>query len=294
MNYQNRERQQQSAATAGYVPMTQDIVQELNSLGAFYIENGQHDRAINVLSQAHSMCERLPAMRYEEEQSTCCNAIDTCIIQTRRSRQQQLLSPDALELNHQSSRNQASSSNKTAQHHQSHHLYDDFNTKDFDSSVRDQLEQDGEERFLYRQPIITETKQPQQKVVVGRNTFKLIITLNFAMAHHLSAIESHDLCRKRLQQALHLYELAHQLQTHNGICSPQATMIIANNVGEIHRCVHNHSKHEMCLEHLLSTMMWMVDNHQTTKHNANTSDEWDGFLRNASQLMLRNIAAGAA
>jgi hypothetical protein len=36
-------------------------------------------------------------------------------------------------------------------------------------------------------------------------------------------------------------------------------MIIANNVGEIHRAVDNQSKHAMCLQHLLSTMMYMID-----------------------------------
>merc|ERR1712151_1247686 len=123
------------------------------------------------------------------------------------------------------------------------------------------------------------------------------------MAHHLSAIDERQkggnkngddaVCRERLQKGLRLYELAHQIQLNQGISSPQATMIIANNVGEIHRAVHNHHKHTMCLRHLLSTMMYMVDNNLQATEMQQTA-EWDGFLRNASQLMLSDNCAGAA
>ena len=108
------------------------------------------------------------------------------------------------------------------------------------------------------------------------------------MAHHLSAIQQ-QLCRRRLQKALQLYELAHQLQLEEGICSPRATLIVANNVGEIHRAVGNHVKHAKCLQHLLSTMMYMIDCRIPA-----SSIELEGFFRNTSQLILHNNCAGAA
>jgi hypothetical protein len=234
-----------SSSRQGNYP-THLIVQRLNSRGAFYIERGEHDKAINVLVKALKLWETVD----EAEISSCCS-IDECILQARH------LSPQAI-----FNRNQASS--KQASHGDSE-----------------------QERFIYRQPIVT-TGHFLRKDHAPGNTLSLIIILNLAMAHHLSAIEN-GLCRRRLQKGLHLYELAHQLQMDEGICSPQATMIIANNVGEIHRAVNNHSKHAMCLQHLLSTMMYMVDN-QATENTA----EWDGFLRNTSQLILHNNCAGAA
>ena len=119
-------------------------------------------------------------------------------------------------------------------------------------------------------------------------TLSLVIILNLAMAHHLSAIE-HGYCRKGLQKALHLYELAHELQLVEEIYSPRGTMIIANNVGEIHQAVKNHAKHTMCLQHLLSTMMYMIDCRIPT-----SSVELEGFFRNTTQLILHNNCASAA
>jgi hypothetical protein len=79
-------------------------------------------------------------------------------------------------------------------------------------------------------------------------TLSLIIILNLAIAHHLSAMQNQN-CRRRLQKALQLYELAHHLQMEEeDICSPRATMIIANNVGEIHRALDNQSKRTICLQ----------------------------------------------
>jgi hypothetical protein len=120
-------------------------------------------------------------------------------------------------------------------------------------------------------------------------TLSLIIILNLAMAHHVSAMEQQQSCRRRLQKALQLYELAHQLQLEENVRSPRATMIVANNVGEIHRAVENHSKHAMCLQHLLSTMMFMIDCQLPV-----SSLELEGFFRNTSQLILHNNCAGAA
>jgi hypothetical protein len=79
-------------------------------------------------------------------------------------------------------------------------------------------------------------------------TLSLIIILNLAIAHHLSAMQNQN-CRRRLQKALQLYEFAHYLQMEeDDICSPRATMIIANNVGEIHWALDNQSKHTICLQ----------------------------------------------
>lgn len=144
-----------------------------------------------------------------------------------------------------------------------------------------------DDRFIFRRPIFAPNNFRNDFHTPGV-TLSLIIILNLAMAHHMSAIE-HNHCRQRLQKALQLYELAHQLQLEEEVCSPRATMIVANNVGEIHRAVQNYNKHTMCLQHLLSTMMYMIDCRVPV-----SSVELEGFFKNTSQLILHNNCASAA
>lgn len=80
------------------------------------------------------------------------------------------------------------------------------------------------------------------------------------------------------------------------------TMVIANNLAQIHFAVNNITKYYMCLQHLLSTMMFLVDCQQVNAMNYNADHssaqpsiiELDGFLRNTTCLFLRAQAAAAA
>jgi hypothetical protein len=123
-------------------------------------------------------------------------------------------------------------------------------------------------------------------------TLYLIVSFNLALANHLAAVQN-NMCRRRLQKALQLYELAYRLQLKEQhmqqVNSLRFTMIITNNLGEIHRTVSNRSKHMMCLQHLLSTIMCLVDCHIPAE-----SIELDGFFRNTSQLILQKRCASAA
>jgi hypothetical protein len=151
---------------------------------------------------------------------------------------------------------------------------------------------ESENGYIYRRPIVV-PPQAMQKGHSGVLILPLIITFNLALAHHLSSIEEKQLDRKRLKKVMRLYELAHgwQLEEDNEqFDCIRFTMIISNNLGEIHRAVNNRSKYVMCLQHLLSTMMFMVvDCHQT-----DDSLELDGFLRNTSPLILQGRCAAAA
>ena len=121
-----------------------------------------------------------------------------------------------------------------------------------------------------------------------------------------------------LQQALQLYELAYQLrvdyiqqsqqdellsisnQSNNDddndmdisnsadevynqsmIGSLRFTMIVSNNLGEIHRAAGNTEKHTMCLQHLLSAMMYMVDSDLLVLE----SSSMNGFYSNVAPIM---------
>jgi tetratricopeptide (TPR) repeat protein len=59
------------------------------------------------------------------------------------------------------------------------------------------------------------------------------------------------------------------------------TMIVSNNLGEIHRAAGNTEKHTMCLQHLLSAMMYMVDSDLLVLD----SKGMDGFYSNVAPIM---------
>jgi len=255
----------QSIHTRGGKIPTQIIVQRLNCRGAVHIERGEYDRAIEILVRALRIWETIS----EDERYSCCS-IDECILKGRKN---------TVSAKSMFNRNEAT-----------------VLSGDGDTGMQ------REGRFIYRQPIMTTRRYNSNKTNdVPSATLPMIITLNMAMANHLSALEK-GLCRRRLQKCLRLYGLAHQLQQDAGISSPQATMIISNNVGEIHRITNNQKKYKMCLNHLLSTMMFVVDKNQEfeslqaqTQYTTITSiEEWDGFLRNTSELILHKNCAEAA
>ena len=111
-----------------------------------------------------------------------------------------------------------------------------------------------------------------------------------------------------LKIALQLYKLAYQLLldhvqlaksrtgTHPGEYDYQNsgslrfTMIISNNLAEIHRVAGNATKHKLCLHHLLSAIMFMVD----CKLIVLDSSEMDGFYHNVSQIIVADVCAKAA
>jgi hypothetical protein len=164
-----------------------------------------------------------------------------------------------------------------------------FERRNSSESLTSRVSESG---YIYRRPIRV-TPQAMQE---GHSTgliLPLIIAFNLALAHHLSAIEEKQMDRKKLKKVLRLYELVHgwQMEKNNEqFDCIRFTMILANNLGEIHRAVNDRSKHVMCLQHLLSTMMFLVVDGQQT----DGSLELDGFLRNTSQLILQGRCADAA
>jgi hypothetical protein len=146
--------------------------------------------------------------------------------------------------------------------------------------------------YIHRKPIHISPHSMQEGHSMGV-TLSFIVIFNLALAHHLAAVQN-SMCRRRLQKALQFYELASQLQEleerhMQPVNSLHFIMIIANNVGEIHRTVDNRSKHMMFLQHLLSTIMYLVDCRIPAE-----SIELDGFFRNTSQLILQKRCASAA
>jgi len=191
--------------------------------------------------------------------------------------------------------------------------------------------------FVYNRPILVHEDCIEGMHFMGA-TLSIIILFNLALAHHLKAIASISTMNintseinKLLLQALQLYELAYQLRVdiiqysdqheqqqqhhpssnnnNNSINNSQdisdtaslrLTMIIFNNLGDIHRITGNKRKHILCLQHLLSIIMYIVDSniysntysstvggyYDTTPNS--TKEMMDGFHQNVSAIMFGN------
>ena len=119
-----------------------------------------------------------------------------------------------------------------------------------------------------------------------------VILFNLALAHHLRALLETEprLQRLRLQKALILYEHAHQvLMNQNLEVSLLHTMAIASNLGHIHDNLGNESRARMCFEHLLSTILYLVDCGEGGKMKS-----LDGFFLNVMPLIAKCQSAPAA
>ena len=73
----------------------------------------------------------------------------------------------------------------------------------------------------------------------------------------------------------------------------QFTMIITNNIGEIHRVVGNQEEHDIHLQHLLKTIMYIVVNCKDFIA-AGSIIEMDGFYRNIMMPLDNSRCARAA
>jgi len=84
--------------------------------------------------------------------------------------------------------------------------------------------------------------------------------------------------------------------TSSSLGSLRLTMIVSNNLGEIHRLAGNTHKHTLCLEHLVSAIMYTVDCN-LLQHVVRNADELDGYYSNVSPVLFAggcDICAEAA
>lgn len=110
-----------------------------------------------------------------------------------------------------------------------------------------------------------------------------IVIFNLAIAYHLQGDN------ESLRKALKLYEVSFNLQREqqfdNNVLFILATI---NNLGLIHRELHDEQASRMCFEHVLSTLMYLTD------CGAASDGQLDGFFRNISGVVSQGRAAPAA
>ena len=264
---QQRRRQQQQPQDVA------SIVQQ-NDYAAGCIEGGRYDEAIGNLLHALKLSDLIDDGHDDDDHDdNCCRDASRCkknIMETCMSYGESLLSPK-----HHNKKRRRSSSVVVPK-------------KDATTTTAD------EESFIYSTPIRAQPTLSIQKDHRLGIVLQLIIIFNLALAYHLRAIQqlvSHD----SLRQVLQLYEVAYRLQVREDIRSLRFTMVLANNLGQVHRAAGNGSKYAMCLEHVLSAMMFLLDvQQQQSDQSSRGLFDLDGFARNTSKLILQDQCAAAA
>ena len=275
------------------------LAQKLNNRAAFLIKSHSYGKSIAVLVRALKLAQRYHSDSVSEEQ----NGFELYSLE--------------------SSLGMAEDEYSSLMNKEKEDLDDDVRQKsDCEQSPfrYEQCERGCCAGYIYQRPILI----PGNYIVDCRYIglpLPLIIMFNLALAHQLRAIsmtafhcenDGSSLSFDRnteLEKALHLYQLAYQLhlnylqQQPNSIVetslkddsrrsmgSFRFTMVLSNNIGEIHRFVGDSAKHKMCLEHLLSTVMCAVNREEIDLD----SSVMDGYYHNLSSIMNTNNCADAA
>jgi hypothetical protein len=146
-------------------------------------------------------------------------------------------------------------------------------------------------KSIFREPIFV-TSPLSETAQKDYDTLSYVVLYNLALAHHLRAMQELDprSLLFRLQKALTLYEHAHQvLMNHEIEVTLMHTMAITSNLGHIQHVLGNESKASMCFQHLLSTILYVVDCGEGQKLQS-----LDGFFRNVMNLVAKETLAPAA
>ena len=197
----------------------------------------------------------------------------------------------------------------------------------------DNIDQDNDGGFVYRRLLLIDDHSIKENHYMGTTlslviTFNLALTHHLMGIDNDNTEESlpspptpTDFSKNfnSLQNAVTLYQLAHQLHInyteqqsfhrhnntmeddddddHDGNASIavtlRLTMIVSNNIGQLHRVAGNSKKYAMCLQHLLSSIMYMGQ--QLVPSTVFNSIEFDGLIRNVSPIVFHgSICATAA
>jgi len=157
--------------------------------------------------------------------------------------------------------------------------------------------------FVYKHPIQTNIELLKD-TMDGVYILCIILMFNLGLTHHLIAME-HKIgmgtseeeaekerrrIGKHLKNALRLYEMGFHMQM-NGFVAMDITYALAmvNNCAVIYKALKRRRRAKKFYQHLLSSLVFLVEGGE-----AENIDEPDGFLMNASRLILRQNDVAAA
>ncbi len=177
----------------------------------------------------------------------------------------------------------------------------DSSSSCFSMNMRSRSGTGPQQVSMFRDPIMVHGdhfKDPLDLHVCEELSYVAIY--NLALAHHLKAIEiesegftKQNLRRIYLRKALSLYEHSHEVltgQTINVGVPVIHSMAVVSNLSQIHHALGDHNKAEMCMQYLLSTMMYVIDCGKVDT----LGNSMDGFFNMILPLISRDDPAPAA
>jgi len=143
---------------------------------------------------------------------------------------------------------------------------------------------------IFRQPVVA-----QRSSSVGGRRFdciSFVAIYNLALSYHLQYEEGGDATNvQNLHKARCLYEYAYGiLKTREVEISELHLMALANNLAAVHRALGDEEKTGLCLQQLLSLLMYAID----YGHTDQLEDSLDGFVESVLALMISETETAPA
>jgi tetratricopeptide (TPR) repeat protein len=150
------------------------------------------------------------------------------------------------------------------------------------------------EDFVYRAPIHLDPREAESCEDADTEIeceLNIILLFNLALGNHLCALEEGGKQPNEgmLKKALQYYELSFSMQLDIESMTMTQTLALVNNCASIYRLLGRMQSAERFYQHILSTLMTMIENGETSE-----VEQLDGFLRNVCRLVLQDVAAPAA
>ncbi|KAL3903177.1 MAG: hypothetical protein SGARI_005493 [Bacillariaceae sp.] len=149
--------------------------------------------------------------------------------------------------------------------------------------------------FVYRNPLRLTERDLARPHVDAEMAMSSNLIFNIALCHHLIALDCQDTNQKhsikRLKGALKLYELGFHMHSKKGVegMSMNYALALINNCANIYETLGSTTKAQRFYNHMLSSLMMMIDGGEAEK-----VDQLEGYLLNASKILLKENVAAAA
>mmetsp|Transcript_3651 Transcript_3651/g.10322 ORF Transcript_3651/g.10322 Transcript_3651/m.10322 type:complete len:346 (+) Transcript_3651:909-1946(+) len=160
---------------------------------------------------------------------------------------------------------------------------------------------------VFRDPIVVHggDRPPVHLDVETCEDLSYAVIYNLAVAHHLKSEEVTGSLRTiYLHKTLSLYEYSHQLirKQHLTLVPAVHSMALANNVGHIHQALGHPDKTELCMQHILSIVVCLIDRgefvvgnpERTEPIEPNNASSIERFFHTALRLMAKDSPAASA
>lgn len=282
------------------------LAKMLNNEASLLIESGDYEESVLLLTKALKLTKR--DLQENESRTPCqcgCCSFESGLPAEEQYRCKLRINSDEDDCNCDNDnsprcRKKQRLDDQQQQQQQNQHKYEA-------DAEREDEESDG---FVYLRPLFVSRNSIEENHFMGISLV-LILLFNLALSHHLMYLRgggSKSDGEKNFGKAVQLYELAYQSNIEYVQQRPPATtdddatchdysglrltMIVSNNLGQIHKAAGDAGKHEMFLNHLLRVVMYVVECRLVGSILNQT--EFDGLYRNVSPLMLDDICASAA